>query len=346
VISPAPRAADAGRGAERRVVTGVLVVDKPAGPTSFEVVKRVRRALRAEKAGHTGTLDPAATGVLAVCVGEAVKLQQFLTEGDKAYEARVAFGAATDTEDGEGRVVATGDPAGVDAERLRAALPAFVGAITQVPPMYSAVRVGGRRLHEAARAGEDVPRTPRAVHVHAFELLALEPREGDRVHATLRVRCGKGTYVRTLAADLGRALGVPAHLAALRRTAAGPFTIEQAVPLEEIERLGREDPAALAARVVAPGDALGLPRVALDLSGVRDLSHGKAIAAAPPPGDADGLVCAIAPDGRLVAVCAVRGDRLQPVRFFLDAGAGAAGGSRGAEPPDLDAADGGDSRHR
>jgi tRNA pseudouridine55 synthase len=320
-MTPDVPVTSAGEGASRRAVTGVLVVDKPAGPTSFDVVKRVRRALRAEKAGHTGTLDPAATGVLAVCVGEAVKLQQFLTEGDKAYEARVAFGAATDTEDAEGRVIATGDPAGLDAGRLQAALAGFLGAITQVPPMYSAVRVGGRRLHEAARAGEDVPRTPRTVHVHALELLGLEPRDGDRVHATLRVRCGKGTYVRTLAADLGRALGVPAHLASLRRTAAGPFTIDQAVPLEVIERLGREDPGALAARVVAPEDALGIPRVVLDLSGVRDLSHGKAIAApvsAPvSAGPADGLWCAVAPDGRLVAVCAVRGDRLQPVRVFL-----------------------------
>ncbi|HYG66778.1 MAG TPA: tRNA pseudouridine(55) synthase TruB [Anaeromyxobacteraceae bacterium] len=308
-------------------MSGILVVDKPAGPTSFEVVKRVRRALRADKAGHTGTLDPAATGVLAVCVGEGVKLQQFLTEGDKAYEARVAFGAATETEDAEGAVVARGDPGALDADRIRAALAAFVGEIAQVPPMYSAVRVGGRRLHEAARAGEDVPRAPRAVTVHALELLEVEPRQGDLLHARLAVRCGKGTYVRTLAADLGRALGVPAHLAALRRTAAGPFSLSQAVPLAEVERLGREDPAALAARLVPLEAALGLPRVALEPSEVRDLSHGKAVAARA-GGPASGLVCAVGADGRLVAVCAARGDRLQPVRVFPPPGPG------GAEPRD------------
>jgi tRNA pseudouridine55 synthase len=308
---------------DARSKDGVLVVDKPAGPTSFEVVKRVRRALRADKAGHTGTLDPAATGVLAVCLGEAVKLQQFLTEGDKAYEARVAFGAATDTEDAEGRVVARGDPAGLDAERIRAALPAFVGAIAQIPPMYSAVRVGGRRLHEAARAGETVERAPRMVQVHALELLELEPRDGDRVHARLVVRCGKGTYVRTLAADLGKALGVPAHLASLRRTAAGPFSLAQAVPLADVERLGHEDLAALAARVLPLEEALGFPRVMLDRAGARDLGHGKAVSVASPGGPSSGLVCALGPDGRLVAVCAPRGDLLQPVRVFAGPASGA-----------------------
>lgn len=305
------------------MVNGVLVVDKPAGPTSFEVVKRVRRALRADKAGHTGTLDPAATGVLAVCLGEAVKLQQFLTEGDKGYEARVAFGVATDTEDAEGRVVARGDPSGLDAERIRAALPAFVGAIAQVPPMFSAVRVGGRRLHEAARAGEVVERAPRTVQVHALELLEVEPPEGDRVHARLLVRCGKGTYVRTLAADLGKALGVPAHLATLRRTEAGPFSLAQAVPLAEVERLGREDAVALAGHVLPPEDAVAFPRVTLDAGGMRDVGHGKAIAL-PPDAASAGFVCALAPDGRLVAICAHRGDRLQPVRVF--AGPGSAAG--------------------
>jgi tRNA pseudouridine55 synthase len=164
-------------------VDGVLVVDKPAGPTSFDVVSRVRRLLRAVKAGHTGTLDPMATGVLAVCVGEAVKLQQYLAEGDKAYDATVAFGAATDTEDAEGRVVAEGDPSGLGAEGVRAALARFVGEIDQVPPMYSAVRVGGRRLHEAARRGEEVERAPRRVRVDAFDLLELAAPAGGLVRS-------------------------------------------------------------------------------------------------------------------------------------------------------------------
>ena len=138
------------------MTSGVLVVDKPAGPTSFDVVRRVSRLFGREKAGHTGTLDPAATGVLPVCLGEAVKLQRFLADGDKAYEAEVVFGAATTTEDGEGEVTEERDAAGLDAGGVRAALPRFLGLIEQVPPMYSAVRVDGRRLHEAARRGEEV----------------------------------------------------------------------------------------------------------------------------------------------------------------------------------------------
>lgn len=313
----APAAARApGAGRRARMSGGVLVVDKPAGPTSFEVVKRVRRALGAEKAGHTGTLDPAATGVLAVCVDDAVKLQQWLTGGDKAYDATVAFGAATSTEDAEGEVVARGDPSGVDAEGIRAALPRFAGEIEQVPPMYSAVRVGGRRLHEAARAGEAVDRAPRRVTIHALELLAVEPAGADGLaRARLSVRCGKGTYVRTLAADLGRALGVPAHLAALRRTEAGGFTLAEALPLEEAEALGRRDRAALRARLVPPADAVRfLPAVSLDAAEARALAQGKVLARSSPGAE---LVRAIGPGGRLVALCAPAGAGLRPVRVFV-----------------------------
>ncbi len=300
------------------MTSGVLVVDKPAGPTSFEVVRRVRRLLRAAKAGHAGTLDPMATGVLAVCVGEAVKLQQFLAAGDKAYEATVAFGAATDTEDAEGAVVARGDPSALDAAAVAAALPRFLGEQLQIPPMYSAVRVGGRRLHEAARAGEAVERAPRAVRVDRLELLEFRAAAGGLARARLAVRCGKGTYVRTLAADLGRALGVPAHLEALRRTAAGPFGLEQAVPLAAAERLGRARPEELRSRLVAPEDALDfLPAVRLDAGQERDLAHGRALAI---PG-APGLARALSAEGRLLAVCAFEGGSLRPVRVLAPAAA-------------------------
>jgi len=298
---------------------GVLVVDKPAGPTSFEVVARVRRALRATKAGHAGTLDPAATGLLAVCVDDAVKLQHWLVDGDKAYEATVAFGAATSTEDAEGEVVARADPRGLAASELRAALPRFVGEIDQVPPMFSAVRVGGRRLHEAARRGEVVAREARRVRIHALELDAVEPPgEDGLVRARLRVRCGKGTYVRTLAADLGRAVGVPAHLAALRRTAASGFTLAQAIPLEEAEALGRASPDALRARLVSPAEALAcLPALAVEAAEARALAQGKVL-----PRDAPGpLARAIGPGGRLVAVCAPAGaGGVRPVRVFVGPG--------------------------
>jgi tRNA pseudouridine55 synthase len=301
------------------VTGGVLVVDKPAGPTSFEVVKRVRRALGADKAGHAGTLDPAATGVLAVCVDDAVKLQQWLTDGDKAYEATLAFGAATSTEDAEGEIVARGDPSGLDADGLRAALPRFTGPIDQVPPMYSAVRVGGRRLHEVARAGAEVERAPRRVVIHALELLGVEPPSADGfVRARVAVRCGKGTYVRTLAADLGRALGVPAHLAALRRTEASGFGLAGAIPLEEAEALGQRDRAALRARLVPPADALGfLPALVVDAGEARALAQGKALRRDAPAGE---LLRALGPDGALVALCAPSEAGLRPVRVFVTPG--------------------------
>ena len=292
---------------------GVLVVDKPAGPTSFDVVRRVRRLLGAAKAGHAGTLDPMATGVLAVCVGDAVKLQQFLAEGDKAYEAAVAFGIATDTQDAEGKAVERGDPSRLDAAAVAAALPHFLGEIRQVPPMFSAVRVAGRRLHEVAREGKTVARAPRTIRIDALELLAFEPAGAGPALARLAVRCGKGTYVRTLAFDLGRALGIPAHLAALRRTASGPFVVAQAVPLAEAERLGREDPAALRARLVPAADVLGfMPAVRLAPAQALDLSHGRALRLPAPPG----LCRALDGAGRLVAVCAAGEGWLRPIRVL------------------------------
>lgn len=301
-------------------------MDKPAGPTSFEVVARVRRALRARKAGHAGTLDPAATGVLVVCLEDAVRLQQYLADADKAYRATVAFGAATDTEDAEGRVVAEGDASGLSEEAVRAALPAFVGQIAQRPPMFSAVRIGGRRLHEAARAGEEVPRPARLVRVESLELLELGAFGEGRRNAVLSVRCGKGTYVRTLAADLGRALGVPAHLTALRRTAASGFTLDEALSLEALESLVRAGgPEAVRPRVVPPALALRpLPEVRVSPGEALDLAHGRSIASAVPdagpPAREDSLARAVDGALRLVAVCRLSKDgRLHPVRVFMSA---------------------------
>lgn len=301
-------------------------MDKPAGPTSFEVVARVRRALRARKAGHAGTLDPAATGVLVVCLEDAVRLQQFLADGDKAYRATVAFGAATDTEDAEGRVVAEGDASGISEDAVRAALPAFHGQVAQRPPMFSAVRVGGRRLHEAARAGEEVPRPARLVRVESLELVELGAFAAGRRPAVLAVRCGKGTYVRTLAADLGRALGVPAHLTALRRTAASGFTLDEAVSLEALESLIREGgPDAVRPRIVSPALALRpLLEVRVSTGEALDLAHGRSIApgvlAAGLPRQDDSLARAVDGALRLVAVCRFSKDGcLHPVRVFMSA---------------------------
>jgi tRNA pseudouridine55 synthase len=296
-------------------LSGILVVDKPAGPTSFDVVNRLRRAVRARKAGHAGTLDPAATGVLVVCLEDAVRLQQWLADGDKAYRATIAFGAATETEDAEGRVVAEGDPSSLGEERLQAALTGFLGEIDQVPPMYSAVRVGGRRLHEVARAGQEVERTPRRVRIDALTLVSLGPVEAGRRQAVVDVRCGKGTYVRTLAADLGRALGVPAHLAALRRTVASGFDLAQAAPLAALEALVRDGgPDALRPRLVPPALALSMPEARVSPVEAGDLAHGRSIPAGPHEA---GPVRAVDGAGRLVAVCDVSRGRLRPSRVFV-----------------------------
>jgi tRNA pseudouridine55 synthase len=206
-----------------------VVVDKPVGPTSHDVVDAVRRALGVRRVGHTGTLDPFASGVLPVCVGQATRLARFFTEGEKAYRARVRLGFATDTDDltgvplGEPRPVAVGDAA------VRAACARLVGTLPQVPPAFSAKRVGGERLYDLARAGRAVPRDPVVVTVHAIELVA---RDGDALE--IDVRCAAGTYVRALARDLGEILGTGAHLTALRRTRSGGFGEAAAVPLERV----------------------------------------------------------------------------------------------------------------
>ena len=296
-------------------LAGVLVVDKPSGPTSFEVVAKVKRAAGVKKAGHAGTLDPAATGVLVVCLGEAVRLQQFLTDGDKAYLATIAFGASTDTQDLEGQVLETGDPSSLTEEGVRAGLKAFLGEIDQVPPMYSAVRVSGKRLYESARKGEEVLRKPRKVMVSSLELKDLEPKGGALRRAEVEVLCGKGTYVRTLAADLGTALGVPAHLVALRRTRSSGFTLSEATPLEEIVSLASAGGSlALLSRLVPLARSLpGMREVRLELSEAVALSQGQRVEVDPQLG---GKVCALHPDGRLVAVCEAASGGLRPVRVF------------------------------
>jgi tRNA pseudouridine55 synthase len=294
---------------------GVLLVDKPAGPTSHDVVSRIRRALGTRDAGHTGTLDPAATGLLAICLGDALKLQRWLADGDKTYLATVAFGAATTTEDAEGTVIARGDPSALTEATVRSALAPLTGEIDQVPPMYSAVRVDGRRLHEAARAGETVERAARKVTVHSLELGGLLPVGDDGLRrAELVVRCGKGTFVRTLAADLGRALGVPAHLGALRRTATGPFALEEALPLEALEQLAAGDRPALLGRIIPPAEAVSFfPLATVDANGAIALSRGRQLSR---PGELDGLRRVVGPDGALVAVGEVRAEQLRPVRVI------------------------------
>jgi tRNA pseudouridine55 synthase len=286
-------------------MNGVVVVDKPGGITSFDVVARVRRALGQRRVGHTGTLDPMATGVLPVCVGEATKLVPFLMGGDKEYEAEALLGVTTDTLDATGAVVAEADAGGVTRAAVEAALPRFVGTILQRPPMHSALRVDGRRLYELAREGVEIERAPRPVRVDEIALLDCAlPR------LVLRVRCGKGTNIRSLVADLGAALGPGAHLTALRRTRVGPFTVAGALPLDAI---GPDT------RLLSPAEALAdHATVPLDALQVRDVRDGKlrAIAELHAPAGAGSHVRLLGPDGTLVAVAEAHAGKLTLTRVF------------------------------
>ncbi len=249
---------------------GVLIVDKPAGCSSFDVIRELRRAVGARKAGHTGTLDPAATGVLVVCFGWATRIIPWLDTADKRYLAEVRLGIVTNTDDAEGEVVATHAVPQLTPYELESALSAFVGALSQVPPQFSAIHVNGERAYKSARKGEKVELAARSVHVHSID---VDSFTGDRFTADIHV--SKGTYIRALARDVGASLGCGAHLSSLRRTAAGPMTIDMALPLEELcERLRSGD------RDVwtEPWDALEqLPELVLDAEEARRLALGQRV---------------------------------------------------------------------
>lgn len=251
--------------------SGVLVVDKAAGLTSFDVVALVRRQLRARRVGHAGTLDPGATGVLPVLIGEATKLMPYLADQDKEYDATLRLGVRTDTHDLTGRVVAEAPVPPLERQEVEAAARAYVGRIRQVPPMYSAVHHEGRRLYELARQGREVERAAREVVIHA---LAVEAVELPRVR--LRVTCGKGTYIRALAADLGERLGCGAAVERLIRTRVGPFGLDAALPTAAIGTLGPT----LWDRLLPPEAALARwPSVRLDARAAAIFRHGQSVSA-------------------------------------------------------------------
>nr|WP_314564890.1 tRNA pseudouridine(55) synthase TruB [uncultured Pseudomonas sp.] len=263
----------------RRQVHGVLVLDKPRGFSSNAALQKVRWLLNAEKAGHTGSLDPLATGVLPLCFGEATKFSQYLLDADKGYSTVAQLGVTTTTGDAEGEVLERRAVA-VDEAAIQAALPAFRGQIEQIPPMYSALKRDGQPLYKLARAGEVVEREPRSVTIARLELLALQE---DR--ATLEVACSKGTYVRTLVEDLGALLGCGAHVAGLRRTQAGPFGLAQAISLEELEAVHAEGGSAALDRFLLPVDS-GLehwPLVQLTQHSAYYWLHGQPVRAANAP---------------------------------------------------------------
>jgi len=273
-------------------VSGVVVVNKPSGPTSFDVVRRVKGLFKVKRVGHTGTLDPTATGVLPICVGAATKVAGFIAEGEKEYEATVRFGQVTDTQDAAGRVLETRPVDALSEDRVREALRSFVGLIEQTPPMYSARKVEGKRLYELARAGEEVERVPRAVNVDEARLTFFQPPD-----AGIFVRCSKGTYLRTLAHDLGTRLGCGAHLRDLRRVRVGPFSLDESVGLDELMAAAKESRAALA-RYLKPLDrALSdLAELRMDTQLSRRVAHGHT----PGPADLSRLRAPPYPRGRRV----------------------------------------------
>lgn len=287
---------------------GVLPVDKPAGPSSHDVVAIARRSLGTRRVGHTGTLDPLATGLLLLCVGPATRLAEFLTGLPKRYRARVRLGVRTTTDDAEGEIEATSEAwrrlGRADAE---GALAGLRGPILQTPPRFSAKKVGGRTAYDLARRGEEVRLAPVPVEVLALEMTAWDPPDLE-----LDVRCSSGTYIRALARDLGAALGVGAHLTALRRTEVGDFRVEDALPLDALERAD-----AVAAAWVAPAAALAhLPTVEVSAEDAARIAHGRAVGLGGSAPGLEGGAVAVLSARELVAVAARAGDRLLPRKVF------------------------------
>lgn len=294
------------RTAPRRAVDGVLLLDKPLGLSSNQALQRARGLFDARKAGHAGTLDPAATGLLVICLGEATKLAAVGLDEDKTYEASIELGSATDTGDAQGRVIARQPFGGTDAD-IEAALARHRGDITQVPPMVSALKRDGKPLYEYARAGVEVARQARPVTIHELVLLG---REGDRLR--VRVRCSKGTYIRVLAEQIGAALGTCAHLSALRRTAAGALRVADAVTLEALEGC---PPGRRAEYLMAPEILVqSMPCVPLTAAEEGAVRQGRPLSR---PGFADGPVRLHGPAGRLLALAEARDGVLQPRRLLL-----------------------------
>jgi tRNA pseudouridine55 synthase len=297
---------------------GILVVDKPIGPTSHDVVGLVRRLAATKRVGHGGTLDPFASGVLPVFLGKATRVVEYHLADRKAYRATVCFGAASTTDDLEGELTPSEGPA-PDRAAVDAALPAFQGSITQRPPAYSAIKVGGRRAYAMARAGETVELAERVVTIEAIDLIDWDASDPERPIAILDVRCSAGTYIRALARDLGAALGSAAYLGALRRTAAGPFTTDDAIALDAVRAAAAEGPAGLVA-LLRPIDH-GLERFpSVDLTGaeVAAVSRGQAIR--PESGfPAEGGTYRLrAPGGALVALATDAGSgRLTPDKVLV-----------------------------
>lgn len=291
---------------------GFLNIDKPAGITSHDVVNRVRRGLKVKKAGHAGTLDPMATGVLIMGVGPATRLNEYAMASTKGYRAHVRFGATTDTYDAEGEVIQQRDASHLTREAVESALDAFRGDLMQVPPMYSAVKQGGKKLYELAREGETVERPPRPVTITGLTLVEWSADDAAAPACVLDVTCSAGTYIRSLAYDLGEALAVGAHLTGLRRTSSGSFAVQDAVALDVLLAAGDWR------SFLLPPDAVlaHMPALHLNPEDAGHVQHGRPVRACS-PGEADALARAYTPAGELLAVLKAERGHWRPHKVFL-----------------------------
>jgi tRNA pseudouridine55 synthase len=294
----------------KNIVSGVLVLDKPIGLTSHDVVQIVRRGTGIRRAGHTGTLDPRASGVLVILIGPAVRLSEYVAASDKRYQATLRMGASTDTYDSEGQVTDSTSIVDLSEEQFNAILQQFVGEMEQIPPPYSAVKVKGRRAYEIAREGEEVDLEPRIVNVYSLDVLEWAPPE-----AVIDVYCSSGTYVRSLANDLGKALGTGAHLIGLRRTKSGRFTLRDAVPLRRLQEAF--DAGNWYRFLIPAAEALAdWQMIELDADQVELVRHGHRVPADP---EAKGWARGVSQQGDLVALMEIDEEtrEWQPKKVFF-----------------------------
>lgn len=292
------------------MVSGVLVVDKPVGMTSHDVVQAIRRGTGIRRAGHTGTLDPRASGVLVVLLGPAVRLSEYVSASDKRYQATIQMGSATDTYDAEGQITSIGSVDHITEDQFNIVLQQFIGEIEQIPPPYSAVKIQGRKAYEMARQGEEVDLQPRIINVYGLELLEWAPPE-----VVVDVFCSSGTYVRSLANDIGTSLGCGAHLIGLRRTKSGRFTLRDAVPLRRLQE-------SFVTKnwykyLIPAAEALAdWPMVELDADQVELVRHGHRV---PAEDDSEGMVRGVSEQGDLVALLELDDETMewQPKKVFF-----------------------------
>ena len=294
-----------------RNITGILLLDKPLGVTSNDALQKVKRLFRARKAGHTGSLDPLATGLLPICFGDATKVSAFLLDADKHYQVRVKLGETTTTADTEGEVVETASTEGIEESAVHALLPRFTGEIDQLPPMFSALKHKGERLYNLARQGIEVEREPRRIHIFRLEMSAWALPE-----FSLDVHCSKGTYVRTLVEDIGKAVGCGAHVAGLRRTGVGPYGDRELVTMEQLENLRVQGTAALGKLLLPMESALAhWPEVRLSDDTAYYMKMGQAVLV--PQAPTEGWVRIYAKSGEFLGVgCILDDGKVQPKRLL------------------------------